>query len=891
MRNIQQSFNIYNIPAGENFFLKLSEGILEYFKPTHKLKDIIILVPTKYACEGLKKHFFKRSRELPKIYPINDLSELINKKSINTPLDQIDLIAQISQIILQMNINNFSNITAVSELSKYFANFLHNAALYKIDLEQIMQDINEDLSLHQQKLLLILKDFIKIWQKNPYLIKAEYNNILMNDLHNNLKEKTLIIAGISNNIPSINQLMTRENTFTILYGLDQSLNSQDWNNIEITHPQYNFKQILSNINTPPNKVEIWGSTKYEKKPSFISQALKPAKSCDNWFLTDELNINNINYLECNDQHHEAKSIIKALQNRSYKNAIIITNDDSLMVKIMLHLKMSKIEANIIRDHPIIKSESAIWLQLCLNFALENFSLLSALALFKHPFSTIEEETLTEIELIIRDKNFYSNNIFSIDLENNLFIELLDKTKNFKELLLCSRVNLKELIEAHIDFAQSISKPSIWINTSGVELKIYLDQLKSNALLLGEIPPEDYQNLFNYFLKSSYYREEYQSHPITLLKPIDGRLHTADLVILAGLNEEIWPSKPTIDPCINKNLLNKIGLPCSEASIGEEAYDFQCFAENPEIILTRSKKIEGLLTSPSRWLLRILTLAKNLNNSSKKENLEIDYTNKDISPPAPDLKYRPIKLSVTQIEKLIFNPYHIYVDTILGLRKLPPLTKELSPMDFGNFIHKSIEIYYKNQKLLYEGFIDAGIQALKELNLHHPQIKLIYWPRFTRIAQYFVNDQRLSKKTYLENYGKTNIGKNFTLTARADRIELTENNLVNIIDYKTGRLTTNNAIYNGQSIQLLLEALVILNAGFNFQKHPYKINSLSYIQLSGGENPIDKLEIDINSSDIIDKTKTYVYDLINQYQIKDTPYYYTNKKTLGYCEYSHLARIF
>ena len=252
-------------------------------------------------------------------------------------------------------------------------------------------------------------------------------------------------------------------------------------------------------------------------------------------------------------------------------------------------------------------------------------------------------------------------------------------------------------------------------------------------------------------------------------------------------------------------------------------------------------------------------------------------------PIPPLEYRPTKLSSTQIEKLIFNPYHIYVDLILKLKKLPPLNKQLSALDFGNFVHKAIELHYKKNLNLLE----AGHLALKKLGLSSPQIELLWWPRFIRIAEWINENKTPLSQDHLESFGSMDINNNMTIIARADKIELYADNIIQIIDFKTGKLASAKSVDNGQSLQLLLESLIATNAGFSFQeKHKkYKIKSLIYIQLSGGEDPIETLEIE----PAIEKIEEYLISLFKEYQNSSTPYFYTKKKILGYCEYAHLSR--
>jgi ATP-dependent helicase/nuclease subunit B len=879
-RNIRimtiESSNIYNIAANQDFFDQLTQGIIKNILPFYKQKDVIILLPTQQSCSSLSKTLKELNIYIKNIYSINDLSGLVKLDHIQSILDRMSLVNKISHIILEMNIKEFDNLYAATELAEYFSDFLHKAANYNINLDHFLETAHEEYNLHQQQILHVLEDFIKIWKENNHLIKATYNNLLIDNISN----KGLILAGINSLFPSIvnltNQVANHPNGHVILYGLDQYLDQKDWNNLDITHSQYNFKQLLSTINIEAKEIKPWHED--SKDSLFISYALKPAQSCSNWH---ELNLssNNIKLLVCPDHHEEAKNIIDIAHNHPAKSVMIISPDESLTIKIILHLKAKNIDVNIVRDYPLKKTQTAIWMQLCLNFILDNYSFLSTLALLKHPFAEITSEDLIQLEMTIRDKNFRSDNIFTALPENEFLTKLQTEVIQLKEYL-----NFKEMLTDHISFVTNITSHDLWENEE--ELKTFLDQLQEYSDFPNHLSFKEYSQLFNHFFNSAYYRENNSfDHKITLIKPIDARLHTADLVILAGLNENIWPKKTSVDPCFTSNFMNKIGLPLPETSIGEEAYDFQCFAQAKEVILTRSEKIDGATMMPSRWLSRFMTLDKNIEiitvpktSLESKESIE----NINISP-IPPLEYRPTRLSSTQIEKLIFNPYHIYVDLILKLKKLPPLTKQLSALDFGNFVHKAIELHYKKGLNLLE----AGNLALKKLGLSSPQIELLWWPRFIRIAEWINENKTPLSKDHLESFGSLDINDNMTIVARADKMELYADNVIHIIDYKTGKLASAKSVDHGQSLQLLLEGLIAKNAGFSFQeKHKdYKIKSLIYIQLSGGEDPIETLEIEPN----IEKTEEYIISLFKEYQDPSTPYFYTKKKILGYCEYAHLSR--
>ena len=159
----------------------------------------------------------------------------------------------------------------------------------------------------------------------------------------------------------------------------------------------------------------------------------------------------------------------------------------------------------------------------------------------------------------------------------------------------------------------------------------------------------------------------------------------DLVVLGGLNEGVWPPEPQPDPWMSRPMRDAFGLPLPERRTGLTAHDFvQAFAA-PEIVLTRANKTEGQPRVPSRWLTRLDAVLR----GAGAEDLLVPEANEwrdmrtllnrpaqtvPLAPaaPRPPVKARPRRLSVTQIETWMRDPYSIFARHILRLRPLDPI---------------------------------------------------------------------------------------------------------------------------------------------------------------------------------------------------------------------------
>ena len=97
------------------------------------------------------------------------------------------------------------------------------------------------------------------------------------------------------------------------------------------------------------------------------------------------------------------------------------------------------------------------------------------------------------------------------------------------------------------------------------------------------------------------------HPrLHILGAIEARLVRADRLVLAGLEEGVWPQAAPIDPFLSRPLRAAIGLPPPERRVGLSAHDFAQAACAPEVVLLHAERREGAPSVQSRWLWRLKT---------------------------------------------------------------------------------------------------------------------------------------------------------------------------------------------------------------------------------------------------------------------------------------------
>jgi ATP-dependent helicase/nuclease subunit B len=262
---------------------------------------------------------------------------------------------------------------------------------------------------------------------------------------------------------------------------------------------------------------------------------------------------------------------------------------------------------------------------------------------------------------------------------------------------------------------------------------------------------------------------------------------------------------------------------------------------------------------------------------------------------------PTKISVTNIEMMIRNPYGFYVKHILKIKPLKSSIPELKLSEFGIFIHAILEKYTKNYNIEnYSNKLDTIINIAKSIyedlnKIYQTPISWLY--KFQKIAQSFIefDENRRSNISYVlsESYGEIDllIGKrNLKITAIADRIEVSKNNEIYILDYKTGTVPTIKSVYQGLSPQLIVEA-IIAKYGYFTNLESNNITKIIYVKISISEPYFTCTEIEINE-EILSSTLENLKKLLNYYY--DSDHIRINKSELKipseYNDYLHMMRI-
>ncbi|UTD30263.1 double-strand break repair protein AddB [Bradyrhizobium sp. WD16] len=348
--------------------------------------------------------------------------------------------------------------------------------------------------------------------------------------------------------------------------------------------------------------------------------------------------------------------------------------------------------------------------------------------------------------------------------------------------------------------------------------------------------------------------------LRIFGPLEARLTTSERVILGGLVEGVWPPEPRIDPWLNRPMRHQLGLDLPERRIGLSAHDFAQLLGAPEVVLTHAAKVGGAPAVASRFLHRLeavageahfaVALARGGRYLACAEALDRPAQVVPIAQPAPrpPRHARPQRLSVTEIEDWLRDPYTIYARRILDLQALDPVDMPLSAADRGSAIHNAIAEFTQAFPDRLPADPAAALRAIGARHfaplMDQPEARALWWPRFLRIAHWLGQWERERRQGVAEILTEIqggfvialDQGRSFRLSARADRIERRNDGRYAILDYKTGIPPTGKQVRMGLSPQLTLEAAILREGGFAGIDAGASVGELTYVRLNGNNPP-------------------------------------------------------
>lgn len=372
--------------------------------------------------------------------------------------------------------------------------------------------------------------------------------------------------------------------------------------------------------------------------------------------------------------------------------------------------------------------------------------------------------------------------------------------------------------------------------------------------------------------------------VVVLGTIESRMQTADVVILTGLNEGMFPSRGYENAWLPRVVAEKIGLPSPNRKVSLQALDFMNLSCGKCVYWLRSGVSGGVQTTESRFISRVIARRGVFNADTEILDAilardDVPYKPLDYSAPVPPADWSDVY--VTELEHLIHNPYSFYVKHILRLRVLDDYWVGVDARDFGNLVHDVIE---KAKDLRPDALVaEMDQRALEKLGAG--SVIFHFWhKRFMEIAPVIANELTSVQNAYAEIGGCVKIGGR-NVRARADRIWDG-----GVMDVKTGAAPSKSQLEQGNMPQLPLEAYILQSGGF-----PIQTTSLSrapimrFLQLKNNDARVIEYDAEQTAQMMrmaVDKTT----ELFNIYSAGAAAYEYRETGDQKYKVYDDLARV-
>jgi len=296
------------------------------------------------------------------------------------------------------------------------------------------------------------------------------------------------------------------------------------------------------------------------------------------------------------------------------------------------------------------------------------------------------------------------------------------------------------------------------------------------------------------------------------------------VICCGLNEGSWPQAITPDPWLAPMIRKSLGLPAQERQIGLSAHDLVGAMGAKRVILSRARRDDSGPAIASRFLLRLKGMCgDNLKDHPQARAWLAALDQPETEPvpyarpaPMPSAEQRHIPISVTQVDRLVADPYAFYANKIMGFASLDRIDEDPSAAWRGTIIHDILDQWAKQDDYAPGALRERAQSFLQDPGLH-PLMRSLWAPRLLEGLDWIaetVAENRKAGREPLESeiYGKTEIA-GVELSGIADRIDRMPDSGLAVVDYKTGGAPSNRAVIEGYNLQLGLLAAIAELGGF------------------------------------------------------------------------------
>ncbi len=892
---------VFNLPAGHPFAPEVARLMWDLADHTPTaLQEMLVLLPTRRASRALGRALVEqaprtseaRALILPQLHTLGDLEPDVPplapqalEQGLRPAASVWQRLLVLAQLVRRWYAAQDTDLRAdqAMALAGDLARLLEACHFASIEPAQSFADLVTDhMAAHWQHSATFLDIVAKAWpawlDEQNLMDPSARQMALIRRLAEILAEtppsSPVIMAGSTAALPAVAEVMATvahlPQGYVILPGLDQDMDSEAWDAVDPGHPQWTLKMALARLGLPPQDVPTLPATRDSARQlarrRLLSASLTPADATTDWPRriaelrqgdgSDpfHLGLEGLQWIEAEHDFEAARMIALCLQDacaEGAERAVLVCPDLTLSQRVSAELNRKGLAHHTSFGVPLSDCDFGQLLALSAATLEDITAPHRLLALLKHPALGLDPDALYALDHDLRGPKRDALPPLPGALAAHLQRLLHLGTQPEPQAL-------TDWLEGHLHALEALcadGAASLWRVTGAAEVADLLTDLLTHGALMGPISKSDYVRVLPELLRRQTAPTPPPDTPcaIELLGALEARLVDADRVVLAGLEDGVWPHMVEPEVLMSRSLRAQLGLPPLEARIGLSAHDFFQAACSPQVVLVKRKTLDGKPALASRWVWRLETVMRGANVPRPTVQTYHHWSALEHQPhqrlpaprpaPCPPVAARPRSVSVTTFETWVRDPYAVYAKSVLKLRPLKPLGGAPGYAERGTAWHRALESlrhqdgHLPTPETMMTAFTkalqDVGFSqehAAREQERFAPVIAALLALEATRSQPRTTHveiDGRLTVE--IENYGPV------TLRGQADRIDVTPKG-AEIIDYKTGTPPSQNQIKGGFAAQLPLLGWILQSDGFPGIAAQY-ILDLTYIKLGSAREPL------------------------------------------------------
>ncbi|MGJ8528580.1 double-strand break repair protein AddB [Maritalea sp.] len=841
-----------------------------------------------------------------KLYRTTILSQLIEKW------------AAVAQKTGQPGFSSPPSMVEILAMAQSLGGLIDDFLTEEIRFDRIKQLVPEELAENWQQTLQFLEIAFEAWpahlaevgQIDAALLRRQRFDFASQSLPIRYGDRPVIAAGSTGSVPATARFLAAisklNNAAIVLPGFDVAMSANehehliDPDNECHAHPQYGMAKLLRKIGEGPAAVQALGKENSARSTILNATLARPERTSE-WHqdrakITDDRMdqaLEHLGILALDNMDHEARAIALAAREAVEKNQNvgIISPDRDLARRIKVELERFDIVIDDSAGMPLSQSPAGRWLRQLLAALQSNFKPVDLVAFLanrnvrlgrtRSEISRLRE--LLDVSTLRGTRGLNGLQGLRELIADNVEGKLKRTPRKLKDEEAFALTNLLDDIEAAIspvcddgETVWNISKlarniPELVQNICGTdaaqsgmfqgvtELLQWAEDLARCTHFSPTSRPADVIASINLLMQNITVRPpETTRQDVQIWGRIEARLLQADLMILAGLNEGVWPEIAEPGPWLSRGMKLGLNLDPPERKVGLAAHDFLMGMGANKLLVTYAKRRGTSPADPSRFIQRLEAFLGEDHTKALYEKTKYFHTllidldgveNPKLASrplPQPFANIRPKRLSITEIETLIRDPYAIYAKHVLGLKKLRALGAAPDAAERGDLIHDVLG------KFVEQGHDftapDAHDQLMQLAQVVYQRLddvadrRDIWLRRFSSIAEkviaFEVERNPKIEQRFAEKFGQVALpigSEMFEIYGYADRIDILKGNGAELIDFKTGSIPKPKEMQNFLSPQLPMEAIIARHAGFD-DVPKTDADALTYIKLSHGPNP-------------------------------------------------------